>query len=200
MTDNEIEGSKVWNSNLIASYQVSVTYTTDAEWEGFTQTSYADRMAGFIKKLQSGEDVTCLFRIFVGRIFQHLVQIPRCPCIILLTIFYQPHVIIGIQAESPFWECLQIACKTFLCLSSFTSHIDSFGSYECQGIPLVHIKVHPIRDGRCIIGIFIHLVKVDVDGLQVTLGQSCFFTARIILDYFLISSNGFRILIVLIIQ
>lgn len=49
------------NSNFVARYQVSVTYTTDAKWEGFAQTAHTDITASFIKKMQNGEDVTVIF-------------------------------------------------------------------------------------------------------------------------------------------
>ena len=52
---------RIETSNFIACYQLYVTYTTDATWEGFVQESYTDRTANFINKLQNGEDVTVIF-------------------------------------------------------------------------------------------------------------------------------------------
>ena len=124
----------------------------------------------------------------------------RSTFIVLSVVIYQANVIVGIQAERTFGKSLQILDETITGFRHLATHIDTFGSYIGQGIALVHIEVRTTRNGRCKIGILIHLVQVDVDGLQVTLSQSGFLTARIILDDILVSGNGLRVLVILIVQ
>lgn len=50
-----------WGESLIKPWQVSVTYTHDAAWDGFVQESQLEVYQGFVKKLVAGEDVTVFF-------------------------------------------------------------------------------------------------------------------------------------------
>ena len=42
-------------------WQINVTYTHSDEWEGFTQSCYADVYAKLLEKLYKGEDITVIF-------------------------------------------------------------------------------------------------------------------------------------------
>lgn len=46
---------------LMSAWQVCVTYTHDAPWDGFIQPSEAEYFGPFLDKLRRGEDVTVLF-------------------------------------------------------------------------------------------------------------------------------------------
>ena len=118
----------------------------------------------------------------------------------LPVIIYQPDIIIGIQTKCTFRESLQIMSKTIACFIYFTAHIDPFGSNISQRITFVHIKIGSTGNGRSKVGIFIHLIQININRLQISLGETSFLTTRIISDYLLISLDSLRILISLIIE
>ncbi len=53
--------STFWGESQMKQWQVSVTYTHTAAWEGFAQESYLETYQNLIKKLVAGEDVTVFF-------------------------------------------------------------------------------------------------------------------------------------------
>ncbi len=50
-----------WGESQVKAWQVSVTYTHDAAWEGFMQESQLEIYKDFVGKLVAGEDVTIFF-------------------------------------------------------------------------------------------------------------------------------------------
>ena len=50
-----------WGESQVKQWQVSVTYTHDAAWEGYTQESQLEVYRDFVKKLVDGQDVTVFF-------------------------------------------------------------------------------------------------------------------------------------------
>ena len=50
-----------WGESQMKQWQVSVTYTHEDAWEGYTQESYLEVYAPLISKLVAGEDVTVFF-------------------------------------------------------------------------------------------------------------------------------------------
>ncbi len=50
-----------WGESQVKAWQVSVTYTHDAAWEGYVQESQLEVYKDFVKKLVDGEDVTVFF-------------------------------------------------------------------------------------------------------------------------------------------
>ena len=50
-----------WGESQVKAWQVSVTYTHDAAWEGFMQESQLEIYKDFVGKLVAGEDVTVFF-------------------------------------------------------------------------------------------------------------------------------------------
>lgn len=50
-----------WGESQVKAWQVSVTYTHDAAWEGYVQESQLEIYKDFVKKLVDGEDVTVFF-------------------------------------------------------------------------------------------------------------------------------------------
>ena len=64
MTKNPATGqmsSTYWGESLMKQWQISVTYTHDAAWEGFMQESQLEVYKDFVGKLVAGEDVTVFF-------------------------------------------------------------------------------------------------------------------------------------------
>jgi len=64
MTKNPATGqmsSTFWGESQMKQWQVSVTYTHTAAWEGFAQESYLEIYQNLVKKLVAGEDVTVFF-------------------------------------------------------------------------------------------------------------------------------------------
>lgn len=58
------EGKEVptyWGQDVMAPYQVDVTYTHTSPWTGFVQESYAHAFKKFLSKLEAGQDVTVFF-------------------------------------------------------------------------------------------------------------------------------------------
>ena len=63
-TKNPATGQMVstfWGESQMKQYQVCVTYTHDATWEGYTQECQLDVYQNLVKKLQNGENVTVFF-------------------------------------------------------------------------------------------------------------------------------------------
>ena len=57
-----INGKNIfWGESQVKQWQVSVTYTHDAAWEGYAQESQLEVYQNFVKKLIAGEDVTVFF-------------------------------------------------------------------------------------------------------------------------------------------
>ena len=50
-----------WGESQMKQWQVAVTYTHDAAWEGYVQESQLEVYKDFVKKLVDGEDVTVFF-------------------------------------------------------------------------------------------------------------------------------------------
>ena len=65
LLQTEYNGQNVlthWGENAaMSSWQICVTYTHTARWEGFTQPCELENLKGFVQKLSKGEDVTVLF-------------------------------------------------------------------------------------------------------------------------------------------
>jgi lysophospholipase L1-like esterase len=50
-----------WGESQVKQWQISVTYTHDAAWEGYVQENQLEIYKNFVKKLVDGEDVTVFF-------------------------------------------------------------------------------------------------------------------------------------------
>lgn len=59
--DNATGKYMYWGESQMKQWQIAVTYTHDAAWEGYVQESQLEVYQNFVKKLIAGEDVTVFF-------------------------------------------------------------------------------------------------------------------------------------------